>query len=141
MASYVAKTPKDTAKIAKKLAATLKSGQVLAFYGQMGSGKTTFCCALAKALKCTDPAFSPTFAIANFYRGKMPLAHLDAFRISQMEELEDAGFYDYLDAGAVVAVEWSENIQNFLPEDCIKIAIDINCDNSRTINIEGANGI
>lgn len=140
MASYVVKTPGETAALGERLGKSLAGGEILAFTGGMGSGKTTFCGGLARGLGCTDPVSSPTFAIANFYRGPRPLAHFDAYRISGAEDLETAGFYDYLDEGAVVAVEWSENVSALLPAGGIALAIAVNTDGSRTITIEGAKG-
>ncbi len=79
--------------------------------GGLGAGKTAFTEGLAEGLGCTDPVTSPTFAIVNYYRGPRPLAHFDLYRISTENDLCAAGFYDYLDQGAVVAAEWSENFR------------------------------
>ena len=87
---------------------------------------------------CTDPVSSPTFAIVNYYRGPRPLAHFDLYRISTENDLCAAGFYDYLDQGAIVAAEWSENFADLLaPEDPIHINIDRVDDTTRRITIEG----
>ncbi len=102
----------------------LHRGELLAFTGGLGAGKTAFCEGLARGLGCTDPASSPTFAIVNYYRGPRPLAHFDLYRIHTEEDLYAAGFYDYLDQGAVVAAEWSENLADILAAEN-PITIDI----------------
>ena len=97
-----------------------------------------FCEGLAEGLGCTDPVSSPTFAIVNYYRGPRPLAHFDLYRISTENDLCAAGFYDYLDQGAIVAAEWSENFADLLaPEDPIYINIDRVDDTTRRITIKG----
>ena len=93
---------------------------------------------LAEGLGCTDPVSSPTFAIVNYYRGPRPFAHFDLYRISTENDLCAAGFYDYLDQGAIVAAEWSENFADLLAlEDPIRIHIERLDDTTRRITIEG----
>ena len=102
------------------------------------AGKTAFCEGIARGLGCTDPVSSPTFAIVNYYRGPRPFAHFDLYRISTENDLCAAGFYDYLDEGAVVAAEWSENFADLLAlEDPIHINIERVDDTTRRITIEG----
>ena len=109
-----------------------------AFTGGLGAGKTAFCRGLAEGLGCTDPVSSPTFAIVNYYRGPRPMAHFDLYRIHTENDLAAAGFYDYLDQGAVVAAEWSENFAALLAqEDPIRVDIQILDQTSRKITIEG----
>ena len=104
----------------------------------LGAGKTAFTEGLAQGLGCTDPVSSPTFAIVNYYRGPRPLAHFDLYRISTENDLCAAGFYDYLDQGAVVAAEWSENFADLLAlEDPIRVDIQRVDENTRRITIEG----
>ena len=122
----------------ERLAAALPDGSLIAFTGGLGAGKTAFCEGLAEGLGCTDPVSSPTFAIVNYYRGPRPFAHFDLYRISTENDLCAAGFYDYLDQGAIVAAEWSENFADLLaPENPIHINIDRVDDTTRRITIEG----
>ena len=108
------------------------------FTGGLGAGKTAFTEGLAEGLGCTDPVSSPTFAIVNYYRGPRPLAHFDLYRISTENDLCAAGFYDYLDQGAVVAAEWSENFADLLAlENPIRVNIERLDDTTRRITIEG----
>ena len=100
---YITHSRAETVALGEKMAAVLPAGSLVAFTGGLGAGKTAFCEGLAKGLGCLDPVSSPTFAIVNYYRGPRPLAHFDLYRISTEEDLAGAGFYDYLDEGAVVA--------------------------------------
>ncbi len=109
MEEYSTHSRAETVALGRTLAARVGAGTLIAFTGGLGVGKTAFCQGLAEGLGCTDPVSSPTFAIVNYYRGPRPMAHFDLYRIRDAQDLAAAGFYDYLDAGAVVAAEWSEN--------------------------------
>ena len=103
MSEYITHSRTETVALGKRMAAVLAPGALIAFTGGLGAGKTAFTEGLAEGLGCTDPVSSPTFAIVNYYRGPRPLAHFDLYRISTENDLCAAGFYDYLDQGAVVA--------------------------------------
>lgn len=105
----------------------LGDSRVVAFYGSMGAGKTTFITALCKALGVRDDAVSsPTFAIVNEYRSASgeSIFHFDFYRIERISEALDIGFYDYIDSGCLCLMEWPENIEELLPEDCLRVHID-----------------
>ena len=128
----------ETVALGKRMAAVLSPGSLVAFTGGLGAGKTAFCEGLAQGLGCTDPVSSPTFAIVNYYRGPKPLAHFDLYRISTEEDLYTSGFYDYLDEGAIVAAEWSENLADLLAlEHPIRVDIQHLGGDDRKITIEG----
>ena len=134
--TYVSKSESDTYKIAAEFAATLNGGEIVLLSGELGAGKTAFCQGIAEGLGCTDPVSSPTFAIVNYYRGPRPFAHFDLYRIQTENDLAAAGFYDYLDMGAVVACEWSENCAELLAlENPIRIHIERLDENTRKITI------
>lgn len=138
MASYLTTSREETVALGRRLAATLFPGSLVTFTGGLGAGKTAFCQGLAEGLGCTDPVSSPTFAIVNYYRGPQPMAHFDLYRISTEQDLAAAGFYDYLDQGAVVAAEWSENLADLLAlEHPIQVDIQHRDENSRLITITG----
>ena len=138
MSEYITHSREETVALGRKLAAVLPDGALIAFTGGLGAGKTAFCEGLAEGLGCTDPVSSPTFAIVNYYRGPRPLAPFDLNRISTENDLCADGFYDYLDQGAIVAAEWSENFADLLaPEDPIHINIDRVDDTTRRITIKG----
>ena len=137
MAEFITRSPEETAALGRRLAAVVPGGAVIAFTGGLGAGKTAFCRGLAEGLGCTDPVSSPTFAIVNYYRGPRPLAHFDLYRIHTEADLAAAGFYDYLDGGAVVAAEWSENCADALAaEDPVRVHIERVDETTRRITIE-----
>ena len=108
------------------------------FTGGLGAGKTAFCEGIALGLGCEDPVSSPTFAIVNVYRGPRLFAHFDLYRIHTQSDLEIAGFYDYLEQGAVVAAEWSENFSVLLQDEpAVRVHIEHLGGDSRRITIEG----
>ncbi len=140
MAVYDTHSKEETVQLGRRLAGTLRGGELILFTGGLGAGKTAFCQGLAQGLGCTDPVSSPTFSIVNYYRGPIPLAHFDLYRVSSLADLETSGFYDYLDAGAVVAAEWSENVASLLAgEPAIRIALSHlpGEEDGRRIAIEG----
>ncbi len=128
----------DTQAIAEKLGKKLKGGNVVAYFGGLGMGKTAFTRGLAKGMGITADVASPTFAIVNDYGGNPPLVHFDMYKVDTWDDLYSSGFFDYLDMGAVLAVEWSENIENALPDDTIKVIIEQGeKETDRIITIEG----
>ena len=122
--------------MAQRLARDLKGGEVIAFTGGMGAGKTAFTRGLVIGLGAGDVVSSPTFALVHEYGGSPLFCHFDMYRVGSWEDLYSSGFFDYMDMGAVLAVEWSENIENALPEDTIRIEITKTDDeNQRIITI------
>lgn len=133
----VTHSPEETVKAAEKLGSLLRPGDMIAYKGGLGAGKTTFTRGLAIGLGLGDNVSSPTFALVNEYRGsEITLYHFDMYRISTEEGLESTGFYDYDFENNVAAVEWSENIAQFLPEKTIYITINALSENEREIIIE-----
>ena len=105
----------ETERVGSRLAAQLRAGDVIAYYGGLGAGKTAFTRGLAAGLGVTDAVTSPTYTIVNEYMsGRIPLFHFDMYRLCSSEELFDIGWEDYLARGGVCAVEWSENVEDAL---------------------------
>ncbi len=140
MPTVVTRCAGETRALGRRLAQSLRGGELIAFTGGLGAGKTTFCAGIAEGLGCTDPVQSPTYTIANLYRGPIPFAHFDAYRVTSESDFETAGFYDYLDAGAVVAVEWSERVIAWLEPGAIRVDMAVIHENTREIRVEGALG-
>lgn len=132
-------SPEQTELLGKKLAARLNPGDVIAYYGDLGAGKTAFTRGLAAGLGVTECVTSPTYTIVNEYlSGRMPLFHFDMYRLSSSEELFDIGWEDYLERGGVCVVEWSENVADALPQDAVVVTIARGeGDNERIITVEG----
>ena len=134
----VTKSPKDTICLGEKIGRLLRSGDVIAYNGDLGAGKTTITRGISIGMGLGDEVISPTFSLVNEYSAdKIRLYHFDMYRICSSEDLETTGFYDYLDDGGVLAIEWSENIKSELPENTIRISIQRIDDNSRQITIDG----
>lgn len=135
---FISNSPDQTINIARALAASIDGGAVIAMTGDLGAGKTAFTRGLAEGLNCPCEVSSPTFAIVHEYAGgRLPLYHFDMYRVNSWDSLYSTGFFDYMDSGAVLAVEWSENIENALPENTIRITIKRIDDNKREITVEG----
>lgn len=122
-----------TEEYGRKLAADLKGGMVLALFGSMGMGKTALVRGIAAGLDLSAEVSSPTFALVHDYGGNPPLVHFDMYRVNSWEDLYSTGFFDYLDAGAILVVEWSENIEAALPEDAIRLYFSRVDDHTRWI--------
>lgn len=123
MSVYITNSADETIKLGRKIGEKIKNNTVIAYFGSMGMGKTQFTHGLADGMGIDSKnVSSPTFAIVHEYNGNgRTLYHFDMYRISGWDDLYSTGYFDYLDTDAVLAVEWSENIENALPEDCIKI--------------------
>ncbi len=133
---YVSSSPAETKKIAADLAQKLTGGEVIAFYGDLGMGKTCFVTGLAEGLGFKGDVSSPTFALINEYLGgRLNLYHFDMYRITTWDDLYTTGYFDYMESGGVLAVEWSENIENALPDDVIRVTIKRLGDTERQIQI------
>lgn len=127
----------ETENLAKKFASKLKGTEVIAFYGDLGAGKTAFTRGVADFFGLKDEVSSPTFALVNEYSSeKTKIYHFDMYRINTFEDLESTGFFDYLGRG-IILVEWSENIKEYLPENLIEIKISKTGEDSREIEIIG----
>lgn len=128
----------QTVALGERLGEKLKKGVVIAFFGGLGMGKTAFTTGIARGMKLECEVSSPTFSIVNVYGKNSELCHFDMYRVSSWEDLYSTGFFEYIDMGSVLCVEWSENIENALPEDSIKIYIEKGKnDNDRIIKIDG----
>lgn len=125
MQKVTAFSPNQTESFARLLGERLKGREVIALFGGLGMGKTTFVRGLAKGL-CIDEneISSPTFSLVHEHSGKIPLYHFDMYRIETFYDLCSTGFYDFLEMNAVLCTEWSENIENALPEGTIRITIE-----------------
>ena len=125
----------ETQALGQKLASRLAPGDVIAYFGDLGAGKTAFTRGLAQGLGITDPVTSPTYTIVNEYlSGRIPLFHFDMYRLSSSDELFDIGWEDYLSRGGVCAVEWSENVEDAL-QDAIRVTIEKDADEPDTRHI------
>ena len=134
---FLTHTPEETEALGEALGRQLRGGEIVAYYGDLGAGKTAFTRGLARGLDISARVTSPTYTIVNEYLGgRLPLFHFDMYRLSSADDLFDIGWEDYLQRGGVCAVEWSENVQEAL-ENAVTVRIEKRSDETREITIEG----
>ena len=132
------KSIEEIAVAAKEFVAAMGERKVVAFYGKMGAGKTTFIKAVCEELGVEDVINSPTFAIVNEYvdgQGE-PVYHFDFYRIKNQQEVMDLGYEDYVYSGHVCFMEWPELIENLLPDDAVKVTIEEEIDGGRVLVVD-----
>ena len=135
MTTFETHSPAETEKIGEMVAERLLPGDIVGFTGGLGMGKTVFTRGLAKGLGFDGDVSSPTFSLIHEYRGgKIPLCHMDAYRLTGPDDLFETGFYDYESDGWVIAVEWNERAEL---EPAVRVEIERIDDNSRRIKLEG----
>ena len=135
--TFETNSPEETRAVARKIASLLRPGDLIAYRGGMGAGKTTFTAGLAQGLGSSAWVSSPTFALVHEYDGPLLLCHFDMFRVTTLDDLWSTGFFDYLEGGAVLAVEWSENIRDALPQPHITVDFTVGEGDRRTITVTG----
>lgn len=136
---FVTKSEAETRELAKRLAEKLQAGDVILYQGEMGAGKTAFTKGLAEFFGTEEEVTSPTFALVHEYPARVPIFHFDLYRIADYDELYAIGFFDYLDRGGILAVEWSENIPGLEDEleNVVNIGIEKLGENERKITVSG----
>lgn len=132
MILFESNSEKTTKKIAKKLAKQILPGTIIAFYGDLGSGKTTFIQGLCEFWQVKEYVNSPTFTLINEYNTNqgMQIFHFDCYRLGDSSEMEELGYEDFFFSDNVTLIEWTENIEDLIPESAIKIKIKY-LDNTR----------
>ena len=127
----------ETENLGATLANSISAGTVIAMRGDLGAGKTCFTSGFARGMGYNGDVNSPTFAIVNEYiGGKYKIYHFDMYRVTSWEDLYSTGYFDYLESGGVLIVEWSENIASALPDNAIIVTIENIGENDRKITIE-----
>ena len=130
-------SPEETKELAASLGRALEGGEVLALSGDLGAGKTCFVQGLAQGLDVGDDVYvrSPTFTLVDAYPGRRILYHYDLYRLSDVDELEAIGWRDCLDGEAVVAVEWANRLEEYLPEQRLELSIELGKEDSRRFRL------
>ena len=137
---FLTHSPEETEALGEALGRRLRGGEIIAYYGGLGAGKTAFTRGLARGLGISTRVTSPTYTIVNEYLGgRLPLFHFDMYRLSSADDLFDIGWEDYLLRGGVCAVEWSENVADAM-QDAVTVSIEKTGDAERRITIEGGKG-
>ncbi len=124
--------------VADAILQSLEGRSIVAFYGQMGAGKTTLIREIVALLGSTDVVTSPTFALVNQYSTAdgEPVYHFDFYRINRLDEAYDLGYEEYFYSGDLCLIEWSEKIGELLPEEVMTVSIHVNSETSRTFEID-----
>ena len=134
----ITNTERETEEAGAAFAAKIPDGTVVAMYGELGAGKTAFVRGMARGMGLDCRVSSPTFTIVNEYLGARTLLHFDMYRLGSADELWDIGWDDYLERGAVCAVEWSENVSDALEPGAIRVDIRRGAgENDRIITVTG----
>jgi len=141
MVDIVSNSPEETISIGKRIASFLTAGSVVALVGCLGSGKTCLTKGIALGLGITENITSPTYTIINEYQGEKEssptLLHIDAYRLNCDKDFEDIGGDEAINGGGISIIEWSERIPKSIPENSIKISMEITSPLSRAIKIKG----
>jgi len=128
----------ETLELAGTVGELLRAGDVVSLVGDLGAGKTVFARGVARALGVTEAVVSPSFTIVREYAGRMPLVHVDVYRIDTVQELYDLGFEEFVRDDAVTLVEWGDMIDGLLPSDRLEVRLAPgDTDDERVVEIEG----
>lgn len=131
------RTAEETIKLGEKIGAMLQPGTVIAMEGTLAAGKTTITKGIAAALGVEDTVTSPTFTLISEYEGRLPLYHMDVYRLDSAEDFLGLGVEDMIYGGdGVSVIEWSEKVRTELPKDTITIRLEAESDGGRTITVE-----
>lgn len=136
--TLICKTQDDMIKLGKIVGSQCQEKMVISLQGSLGAGKTVFARGVARSLGIEEAIVSPTFTLVQEYDGRLPLYHMDLYRIETVEDFEMIGGEDMLYSNGVCLIEWSEVIDSLLPKDTVFINIVVNSDQSRTVTIQSA---
>jgi tRNA threonylcarbamoyladenosine biosynthesis protein TsaE len=126
--------PDETLAVGRALAEVLSRGDVVLLGGDLGAGKTVFTRGVARGLGIVDPVVSPTFTIVREYPGRIPLVHVDVYRIETVRELHDLGFDEVVREDAVTVIEWGDLVASMFPER-LEIRLALVSDDTREIEV------
>src|SRR5665648_589719 len=121
--TIITNSPEETKKIGKEVGKLVRPGDLLAFSGELGAGKTCFIQGISKQLEVKDYVPSPSFPIINENPGKIPIYHFDLFRLNSAEEVLEVGYEEYFYGEGLTVIEWAEKIEQLLPKEHLKIDI------------------
>jgi tRNA threonylcarbamoyladenosine biosynthesis protein TsaE len=134
MFSVITSSTEQTEEVGRVLGTMLEAGDLVCLYGDLGAGKTHFSYGVARGLQVQDEYItSPTFTFVNEYHGRVPLYHIDLYRLKEPSELESIGFEEYVDSDGATVIEWAERAEEELPDDKLNVYISDVSENSREI--------
>ena len=116
--------PEETIRFAARLGKLMKKGDIVCFFGDLGSGKTTFIKGIAQGLNINPSEVnSPTFVLMNNYRGKLPVFHFDLYRLENINEISAIGYDEFIYDDGVSVIEWADRLNDHLPEEYLKVEL------------------
>ena len=133
----ITQTADDTHALGVALGRQLQAGDVIGLSGELGAGKTVLAQGLSQGLDVTEPVSSPTFSLVHEYQGRLPVWHLDTYRVASLDELIDLSWSDLLSGGGVVLIEWPERIRAALPPERLDVSLHYETDDEREIELIG----
>lgn len=139
MLTFYTKSAEETISLGKKIGSKLKKGDIIAMQGTLAAGKTTITKGIAQSLGISEDITSPTFCLISEYYGKIPLYHMDVYRLDGTDDFINLGVDDMLYGDGVCIIEWSEKIMDELPKNTIILRIMPQEDGSRKIELENFN--
>ena len=133
---FISHSEAQTRRLGARLAELLTSGDVLSLVGDLGSGKTRWAQGVCQGLGVTEPVNSPTFTLVNEYQGRVPVFHIDLYRVSDPSELGTFGLEDYLFGSGISLIEWGDRASTVLPSSYLTIALYFIEDTKRRVVIQ-----
>ena len=132
---YLTKSAKETLELGEKFSKMLKRGDLVAFFGELGSGKTTMIKGICKGFGIEKGVKSPSFVYLRIYKAKYVVYHFDFYRLRKKEELINTGYDDFLYNSGIVLLEWADRIEGLLPESRFEVVMKIRNEDEREIQI------
>ncbi len=131
-------SPEETQALGEKLGKTLKTGDIIALIGDLGTGKTCLTQGIARGVGIApnEVVSSPSYILINEYNGKIPIYHIDLYRLETATEIAELGLGEYVESDGICIIEWAERMADRLPDTCIKIHITWEDENTRSIKIQ-----
>ena len=136
MTSFVTRSAAETTELGRALSRRLLAGDIVAFYGELGAGKTTMIKGIAAGLGVTDVVKSPSFVIVTEYAGRVPVYHIDLYRLDENSDFGSIGLDSYLEGDGVCLIEWAERAEKVLPDKAIRVRMSVK-GTGRRIEITG----
>lgn len=135
--AFMTRSPNETVRAGELLAGLLAPGDVVALSGDLGAGKTHLVQGVARGLGVAEPVTSPTFNLLVVHPGRVPLYHVDLYRLERAEELDDIAFAETLESGGVSLIEWGDKFPEELPRDHVEVVIRVGAGDERLFQVRG----
>jgi len=135
---FISKSPEETIDFGEHLAKSFREGDIVCFFGDLGTGKTTFIKGIAKGLKINRTKVnSPTFVLMNVYHGRLPLFHFDLYRLNDIEGISSIEYDEFLYDNGVSVIEWADRLGTLVPDEYLKVELKHKRDDQRVIQLSG----